>query len=296
MSKHAVSRRFWPLTLAALLAGCGAGEPAADEGAAGTGEPAAQASPIDLTNAGVISGRVAFEGGAPAPTAIDMSEEPTCAAKHTGGAWRDDVLVGEGGGLGNVFVYVKEGLGAYEFPTPSEAVVLDQDGCVYHPHVAGIQVGQSLTVRNSDGLLHNINARPAMNRGFNISQPTTMESTRNFSTAEVMIPIACDVHGWMQAYLGVLEHPYYAVTDGNGSFSLGQLPPGDYVIEAWHERYGTQTMTVSLSAQETKAIDFRYDASMARSAVVPLGDPLEPHDHVPAGEIAARHVAAASGR
>ncbi|HEX6938335.1 MAG TPA: carboxypeptidase regulatory-like domain-containing protein, partial [Longimicrobiales bacterium] len=251
--------------------------------------------PVDPATAATITGRVVFEGTPPAMARIDMSEEATCAAKHPNGAFVEEVVVNDNGTLRNVFVYVKEGLGDRKFPTPAEPVVLDQSGCVYHPHVLGIQVGQTLTIRNSDGLLHNINARPSMNRPFNISQPTTMETSRTFATPEVMVPVACDVHGWMQAYIGVLEHPYFATTGADGTFRLAQLPPGDYVVEAWHERYGTQTVNVTVGASETKEIEFRFAASTVANAVVPLGAPVDPHHHATDGRGAAAAGGAASG-
>lgn len=282
------------LLLGALVLGCGSGSPADDEAA--TGEAAADAAPaVDPATAATITGRVVLDGTPPTMAAIDMSAEPTCAEQHTGGAHAEDVVVNDDGTLRNVFVYVKEGLEGRSFPTPSEPVVLDQTGCRYEPHVVGLQSGQSLTIRNSDGLLHNINARPSMNRGFNISQPTNMETSRSFPAAEVMIPVECDVHGWMRAYIGVTDHPYHATTGDGGTFSLAQLPPGDYVIEAWHERYGTQTMNVSVGASETTEIEFRFDASTAAAAVVPLGEPIDPHDHGTDRTGHAHRVATAAG-
>jgi len=137
--------------------------------------------------------------------------------------------------------------------------------------------GQDITIRNSDGLLHNINASPDINRGFNSSQPVNMETTRSFGAAEVMVPLRCDVHGWMNAYVGVLDHPYHSVSNSSGAFSLSTLPPGDYVIEAWHERYGTQTQNVTVTTGETAEVTFTFSPSMARNAVVPLGAPIDVH-------------------
>jgi uncharacterized protein (DUF2141 family) len=159
--------------------------------------------------------------------------------------------------------------------------VLDQTGCEYVPHVLGVQTNQPITIRNSDGLLHNINASPSANRGFNMSQPTNMEGSRSFATQEVMIPVRCDVHGWMEAYIGVVDHPYFAVSGEDGSFTIENLPPGDYVVEAWHETLGTQTMNVTVGPNETGTADFAYEAAMAANAVVPLGEPLvlQMHGH-----------------
>lgn len=277
---------------AALLAACGGGGDAGDDGAVGGETPEAAAPAVDPATAGTIVGSVAFEGTPPAPEPVDMSEEPTCADKHEGGYQRASALVSDGR-LGNVFVYVKEGLPDQQFPAPGDAVELDQDGCVYHPHVLGLQTGQTLTIRNSDGILHNINASPSENRGFNISQPTNMTSDRTFSQQEVMIPVRCDVHGWMEAYIGVLPHPYYAVTAEDGSFRIENLPAGDYVVETWHERYGTQTLNVSVVAQQDAQADFTYSESMAASAVVPLGEPIDLHQHEAGGHDAAAPAAGA---
>lgn len=258
----------------AIVAGCGGGEEAAG-GAEGEEEPAEEAAPVvDPATAATVRGHVAFEGTPPAPESIDMSEEPSCAEAYGDEAPTTQHVVVADGRLANVFVYVKEGL-TREFPAPSEPVTLDQESCRYRPHVFGLQAGQPLRITNSDPLLHNINATPTQNRGFNISQPQAgMETTRDFRVPEVMIPVECDVHGWMNAYIGVTAHPYHAVSGADGTFEIANLPPGDYVIEVWHERYGTQTQNVSVAESETAELTFNYSADMARDAVVPLGDPL----------------------
>ncbi len=137
--------------------------------------------------------------------------------------------------------------------------MIDQSACEYHPRVFGIMVGQPLEIRNSDPLMHNIKTRSRQNRPFNTSQPTAgMTLTRTFTAPEVMLPFECNVHGWMHAYAGVLAHPFFAVTGTDGTFSMRGLPPGTYTIEAWHEKYGTQTVTVTLQGGEAKTADFAY--------------------------------------
>jgi len=139
-------------------------------------------------------------------------------------------------------------------------MTLDQDGCRYHPHVLGIQVGQTLAIKNSDGILHNIKAKAKANRPFNISQPAVMTSTKTFDKPEVMVALECNVHGWMHAWLAVLPHPFFGVSGGDGSFTIKGLPPGTYTIEAWHEKYGAQTASVTVAGSETKTADFSFAA------------------------------------
>jgi plastocyanin len=168
-------------------------------------------------------------------------------------------LVNANGTLAQIFVYVKEGLEGMSFPVPSEAALLDQQGCMYVPHVIGVQTGQTLTVRNSDDTLHNVNAQPANNPGFNIGQPVAgMTYDHTFESPEIMIPVKCDVHPWMAAYIGVVPHPYFTVTDTEGGFSIDRLPPGDYVLEAWSEGLGTQTINVSVAPNETAEANFTF--------------------------------------
>lgn len=280
---------FALLTALAVAGGCGGGGEEAAEG--GPDEGGEQAGPVvNPDSAATITGTIAFEGSPPAGEPIDMSEEPTCAEKHTDPAMKAAAIVTDGM-LANVYVYVKQGLPELDWPTPSEGVTIDQDGCLYHPHVLAIQVGQPLVIKNSDGLLHNINTQPTANQGFNISQPVEMETTREFSTPEVMIPVKCDVHGWMEAYIGVQDHPYASVTDEGGAFTLADLPPGDYVVEAWHETLGTQTQNVTVGPQESKEITFTFGGA-APTAHVPLGEPIDLHDHDDEGDHTTRTASA----
>jgi len=216
----------------------------------------------DAQGGGTISGKVKFTGAKPVMRKIDMSEEPKCKAKYTAAPPTDEsVVVNANGTLADVFVYVKSGLPAsYKAPAPAGPVTLDQDGCRYHPHVLGILVGQALAIKNSDGILHNIKAKGTKNRPFNISQPTVMSSDRTFTAPEVMVPLECNVHGWMHAWLAVLPHPFFAVTGTDGAFTIKGLPPGTYTVEAWQEKYGTQTATVTVAGSETKTADFSFAA------------------------------------
>jgi plastocyanin len=204
-----------------------------------------------------VAGKISFEGTPPAPEKIKTSADPKCQALHPTGLERQTIDT-SGGGLKDVFVYVKSGLtGSY--PAPSEPVLLDQHGCMYSPHIVTVQAGQPLKIRNSDDTLHNIHPRPAINQEFNIGQPRQgMESTKTFDKPEVMIPVGCDVHPWMRAYIGVLSHPFFAVTKADGTYEIKGLPPGEYEIEAWHEKLKNQTQKITVKGGEQAKADFAY--------------------------------------
>jgi plastocyanin len=241
---------FLLLVLVALTAGCGKTEEA-------PAAPPVTSNPVDPATAGRVTGAVKLEGTPPAAQPIRMDSDPYCAEQ--GQRSTESVVAGTGGTLQNVFVYVKDGLGNLRFPVPSTAVVLDQKACWYTPRVLGIQVGQNLDIVSSDNTLHNVHAMPEQNREFNKAhQMAGIKHTHAFSTKEVMVPFKCDVHKWMNAWVGVLDHPFYAVSGGDGSFSLDGLPPGTYTIEAWHETLGTQTQTVTVGEKETRDITFTF--------------------------------------
>jgi plastocyanin len=224
--------------------------------------PAAAASTAAASAGGTIAGTIKFTGTAPRLATIDMSEEAACKAKYPTPPKEETVVTGAGNTLADVFVYVKAGLPANAtYPAPSTAVVLDQNGCRYHPHVLGIMVGQKLEIKNSDPLLHNIKAIAKKNRGFNVSQPNAgMTRDVTFTAPEVMVNLECNVHGWMHAYAGVRPDPFFAVSGPDGSFSIKGLPPGTYTIEAWHEKFGTQTATVTIAGTESKTANFTFAA------------------------------------
>lgn len=276
--------RGWvPVAVAAVTAtafvACGGGGDQAGQESEGEQAAQQQQGPVVPPDSqAYVRGEVQFEGTVPEAEPVDMSQEQFCAAQYQDPEPRTQHVVVNDGMLQNAFVYVRSGL-ERSFPTPQQAATLDQEACRYRPHVMGMQVGQPLEIMNSDSVLHNINATPSANRGFNVSQPQAgMTTTRKFAVEEVMVPVACDVHGWMNAYIGVLPHPFYDVSGQNGSVAMDGLPPGEYVIEAWHERYGVMADTVTLAAGDTASVSFTYSADMA-GAEVPLGDPIYPHDH-----------------
>jgi hypothetical protein len=217
----------------------------------------------DPSAVGSVTGTVVLDGPAPAAEVIRLDGDPKCAALAAGEERRTEyVVLGAGNTVQNVFVYVKDGLPARLYPVPSAPVVLDQQKCRYVPRVLGLQVGQQLTIRNSDPLLHNVRAEGVINETFDVGTPVAgVEVKRTFATREVMVPVKCNVHAWMNAYIGVLEHPFFAVTDSSGRFAIPQLPPGRYTIEIWHERFGTQTQQITVGAKETKELTFNYKVS-----------------------------------
>lgn len=249
------------LLLSLMLVGaCGGGEEATapDEETAEPAAPAATAP--DLSEAGAVDGSVTFTGTAPEPEPIQMAADPFCQSAHADPVTSTPVLVNADGGLMNAVVHVSDGLGDYAFETPSESVLLDQEGCRYKPHVLALQTGQTLVVQNSDDTLHNVNIQPSDNSALNQGQPVAgMTLERTFENPEVGISTRCDVHPWMAAFINVFGHPYFAVSADDGSFGLGELPPGEYVIETWHESLGTQTQSVTVAPNEPQSLSINFE-------------------------------------
>lgn len=246
-----------------VMAGCGGKEPATTEQAA----PAEGAVWQPTGEEGSITGKVSFQGQPPKFKPIQMDADPVCAAMHSGPVTPDVVVVNPNGTLRNVFIHVKSGLEGKNFAVPAEPVELDQVGCLYKPHVLGIQARQDLKVVTSDNTTHNIHPLPKVNREWNVSQPPKAEPIiRSFSRPEVSIPVKCNQHPWMRAYIHVVSHPFYAVSGDDGSFTIRGLPPGEYEIEAIHEEYGAAVQKVAVGPKETKAVDFSYSATQAYRA------------------------------
>jgi hypothetical protein len=172
----------------------------------------------------------------------------------------ETVIVNENGTLRNVFVWVKTGVEGWKFPVPDGGPVINQRGCMYEPHVQGMRTGQSLSVKTSDPTAHNVHGYGKVNRSFNRSQPPgAADITIRMRRDEVPpMKVKCDIHPWMNAYVAVLPHPYYAVTGPDGSFELPNLPPGTYTIEAWHEKYDVIEQTVTVGDSETQTLEFTY--------------------------------------
>jgi plastocyanin len=256
-------RHLIGVTLAAAsLVACGGSKQETSSTSAAPAAPggATSGQKVDTSTAGNVKGVVSLEGTAPKNEPIKMNADPVCVKANKDPQFQETYEVKDGK-LANVFVYVKDGLGNYVFDTPTTPATIDQKSCRYHPHVFGIRVGQPLEIINSDGTLHNIHAMPKINAEFNTGQPIQgMKTMHTFDKKEVMVPFKCDVHGWMNAYAGVMDNPYYAVTGDDGSFELKDLPPGTYTIEAWQEKLGPMTQTVTLGAKDTKEVNFTFKA------------------------------------
>lgn len=208
-----------------------------------------------------VTGTVKFEGEAPAMKTLAMDADPVCVTNNAGKEVKSEALVlGVGNTMGNIFVRVKSGLPAGKtYTAPIEAVVVDQHGCRYVPHVIGVMVGQPVKILNSDGTLHNVHGLPTVNTEFNEAMPKfKKEVTKSFDKEEVVFPVKCDVHPWMQSYVGVVSHPFFAITKDDGKFTIAGLDPGTYEIEAWHEKLGTKVLSVTVAEGESKSADFTF--------------------------------------
>lgn len=246
------------LVAAALAAGCGGG--AAPESAKKEAAPAVEYFRVDAATAGKLRGRIVYQGAKPSRRAISMESDINCNQEHGGKpVYEEAVAVGKEGGLANAFVYIQTGLEGKKFEPVQEPVVLDQRGCMFVPRAIGLQAGQTMKLRNSDKVSHNVHPVPKNNREWNESQaPGTPDAERRFARAEVMIPVKCNIHQWMHAYIGVVEHPYFAVTGPDGSFELSNVPPGEYTVAVWHEKLGDQTKQIRLAASASETVDFLY--------------------------------------
>jgi hypothetical protein len=208
---------------------------------------------------GAIEFKVLFQGTPPKMSVIHMNADRKCMAMHPKPVYFQTIEVNEHGMLRDAFIYVKKGLEGREFSPPEAPVLLNQHRCMYEPHVLGIMVDQPLEILNSDPVLHNIHSLPKLNNQFNVAQPMQgMKMEKKFSRVEVMVPVKCEVHSWMRCYVGVVNNPFYAVSDTNGTCEIKGLPPGNYLFSAWHEKLGSLDQAVTVSPGETKVVEFRF--------------------------------------
>ncbi len=212
-------------------------------------------------NAATISGTIKFDGEAPKFKEIKMDADPVCVTHHTGPVFPQTLLLGEGNTMGNVLVRVKGGLKPGDHPAPTEELVIDQKGCEYFPHVAAVMPGQPVKILNPDGTLHNVHILSKVNPEENIAMPKfRKEITVKFNKPEPMFAVKCDVHPWMGAWVAVIANPFFNVTKTDGKFTIANLPAGTYEIEAWHEKLGTKTATVTVGDSDNATQDFSFAA------------------------------------
>jgi plastocyanin len=242
MDKHSFYIGIFSLLLICVVTVCVAGRGAA----------------LPAPGGASVTGVVKFKGTAEKPTRIDMSADPFCAKAHPTGATTEDLITDTDGGLENVVIYVSEGLGTTAFPVPDTPAVMEQKGCQYKPHVLAMRAGQKLNVVNSDATTHNIHPTPNNNREWNVSQPQGAPLQQVFAREEVAIPVKCNIHPWMRSYIAVVKNPYFAVTGKNGAFELKDLPPGTYTLQAWHEKLGNKTKTITVSGGTSQTVEFDF--------------------------------------
>jgi hypothetical protein len=270
------------VSLLALGLACGKKDTSSDSGSGGGDTASTGGTKYAATgNEGSVTGKVSLNGEAPAAQPIDMSQDANCAAKNKDP--KTETLVVKDGKVENVFVYIKDGTTAdgkkfadYTFDTPTTEVVLDQNGCHYVPHVIGMMANQKLKVTNSDPTGHNIHALPKSGGGneeWNESQPGGAPPiTKTFKRSEILVPVKCNQHPWMKAYIGVVKHPFYAVTKEDGTFEIKGVPAGTYTLVAWQEKGGggkgtEKTMQVTVPAKGNATADFTFDVAQMASSI-----------------------------
>ncbi|HWP66068.1 MAG TPA: carboxypeptidase regulatory-like domain-containing protein [Candidatus Limnocylindria bacterium] len=248
-----MSSRLAATALLCALAACGGDAPPAP--------PQRQPTPLDPTTTGTITGEVRFEGTPPAMKEIRFGSFTECAAQHPEPVYTDDALVHDGR-VQNAFVYIADGLGDRVFAVPEAPVAIDQRGCRYTPRVAGARVGQLITFVNSDPAVHNVHGTPAGAPGWNfVLSRRGAERQIRLAQPQVAVSVRCDLHPWMQAWIAVVDHPYFAVTGRDGTFRLAGVPPGTYTVTAWHERFGTRSVHVTLPERGSATATFTFSAS-----------------------------------
>jgi len=274
MFKKRVS--FWlamslMVSLLSLSFACGGKKDTGESGDNSGGSTDAAKAYAPKGDEGTITGKVNLTGTAPAPQPIDMSQDANCKSKNPNAT--TETVVAKDGKLEYAFVYIKDGtladgskIGDYSFKTPDSEVTLDQNGCHYVPHVIGMQANQKLKVTNSDPTGHNIHVLPKSNEEWNESQPGgAAPIVKTFKRSEILVPVKCNQHPWMKAYIGVLKHPFFAVSKEDGSFEIKGVPAGTYTVVAWHEKFGEKTAQVKVDAKGAATSDFSFDAGASAS-------------------------------
>ena len=241
-----------------LTIGCSS-KPNAAPNASPAAQPAVSFFKVDPATAGTLIGTIRFTGKKPSPKLVDMSEDPACVEAHHGKTHDESLIVDAKGSVGNAFIYVKAGLEGKNFEIPQTPVVIDQSGCWFRPRVMGIQTNQTLQVTNSDPVTHNIHPMAEVNREWNHSQgPGDAPINRRFTKSEIMIKVKCNIHSWMHAFIGVVDHPYFAVSKADGTFQIRNLPAGTYTVAVWQENLGTQEQQIAITPHNDSVTNFTF--------------------------------------
>lgn len=208
---------------------------------------------LDPNTGATLTGTVTFAGVSPPPTMLSLAGDGACLKARPGGFDVKDVVVTDGN-VANAFVWIAEGLEDYAFDPPTGVVTVDQVGCMYAPRVIGARTGQEILFKNSDETNHNVSGAPKNSPNFNFVTIVGGSAKRRVKRSEVMVKIGCDIHPWMSAYVGVVDHPYFATTGKDGTFKLEGLPREAVTLRVWHERLGTKEMQVSLTPREKRSL------------------------------------------
>ena len=219
-------------------------------------------------NTGTIKGHVYLSGKLPGNPIIRMGMDPMCSKINAGKRILQEYVVATvDGSLANVFVRLQGNVP--QTPISTQPVIIDQRGCVYAPRVVGVRAGQVLQIKNSDALMHNVHGLSGKDNSFNVGQPAAgMVYQWKAKNEEIMVHLKCDIHNWMNAYIGVVTNPYFAVSDTMGTFQIDKVPPGTYTLQAWHERFGALTKTITVKAGAATTVDFTYTGNEKSSSVI----------------------------
>ena len=210
----------------------------------------------DVADGGVISGHVTLTGTASAPTLIEITKDLEACGQEP--QYTEDLIVDQNGSIQDVVVWLTDVREGKPWPSEIQSATLDQKGCRFAPHVLVVQAGQQFDVLNNDGVLHNVHTRGTENRPVNKAHPKFLPRLRIKLNHPEIVHVKCDAHEWMSGWIAVAAHPYYAVTDANGSYSLEGVPAGTYTLQFWHEQLGTQTQQVTVAANGRAQVDAAY--------------------------------------
>ena len=259
MKNHAtVLRTVAVVFLVALTIGCGR-KPSTSDNADNPPANHSAGKPVDASTAGAITGSIHFDGVVPQMKIINMIDVPNCAKLHSAPVMTESVLPGENGTLQNVVVYLQGDFSAYSFPQAAASVKVDQEGCIYAPHVVAVMTGDPIEVTNKDAVTHNINAMSQLRQGWNETQVQDGPPiTRRFSKEEIPMTVKCNMHPWMRFYAAVVDHPYFQVTGKDGQFALRNVPPGTYTLTAWHETFGTKKQTIVVQPKQEQTVSIAF--------------------------------------